>query len=75
LPRAIDLLKVDPLLEATFYPGDLLAALLRIPEENWQNSAEFFADMQVIVARLPEVPEELRQPILDFQQSASRMGQ
>ena len=28
VPRAIELLDLDPMLEASFYPGDLLAAVL-----------------------------------------------
>lgn len=75
LPRAIQLLKKEPLLEATFYPGDLLAALLRIGHEDWQINRELIGDVLGIVARLPELPDELRQPVTDFQQTAGRIGQ
>jgi hypothetical protein len=36
VPRALDLLDGNPLAEGDFYPGDLLAAVLSLPVEYWQ---------------------------------------
>lgn len=35
LELAIERLRPDPLLEADFYPGDVLAALVRLDEQDW----------------------------------------
>lgn len=36
IPRAIELLGEDPLLEATYFPGDLLTAVLRAGEKQFR---------------------------------------
>jgi contact-dependent growth inhibition (CDI) system CdiI-like immunity protein len=38
VPTALQLILNEPLLEADFYPGDLLSALLRIDEAYWSDS-------------------------------------
>jgi hypothetical protein len=35
-PLAVEWLKVDPLIEARIYPGDLLQSLLALPASYWQ---------------------------------------
>jgi hypothetical protein len=40
VPRALDKLAHDPLLEGDLYPGDLLAAVLKIPSSYWTLHAE-----------------------------------
>ena len=37
LELAIERLRPNPLLEADFYPGDVLAALVRLDEQDWQD--------------------------------------
>jgi hypothetical protein len=39
VPRALQLVSNEPLLEADFYPGDLLCALLRIDKAYWSDSS------------------------------------
>jgi hypothetical protein len=36
IPLALEALAEDPLVEATFYPGDLLEVVLRVPPEFWK---------------------------------------
>lgn len=48
LPRALDQLEANPLAAGHFYPGDLLSAVLRLPEERWSDSAEAWAKVRVI---------------------------
>lgn len=38
VPAALQLISIEPLLEADFYPGDLLSALLRIDQAYWSDS-------------------------------------
>ena len=40
VPRALDLLGREPLVEGDYYPGDLLAATLRVPEAHWSTHPE-----------------------------------
>lgn len=35
VPRALSLLRADPWLEGTYFPGDLLAAVLKLPTSFW----------------------------------------
>ncbi len=35
VPRALDHLEAHPLAEGSFYPGDLLAAVVRLPDSFW----------------------------------------
>jgi hypothetical protein len=40
LPLAVDILKTDPLIEVTFFPGDLLKQLLMLNAEDWKENKE-----------------------------------
>jgi contact-dependent growth inhibition (CDI) system CdiI-like immunity protein len=40
LPLAIEILTADPLAEGDFYPGDLLVAVLRLPDSAWSGRAD-----------------------------------
>ncbi len=37
LPRAVKVLLREPLAQGDFYPGDLLASVVRLPESAWSN--------------------------------------
>ena len=45
LELAIERLRADPLLEGDHYPGDLLAALVRLDEEDWGGRADLRSDL------------------------------
>ena len=40
VPISLQKLKADPLVEGDCYPGDLLAALIKIPDLWWQRNLE-----------------------------------
>ena len=40
IPRAIDVLRTNPLAEGDYYPGDLLTAVLRADKAYWQANVE-----------------------------------
>lgn len=74
LPRALDQLEANPLAAGHLYPGDLLWAVLRLPEERWSDSAEVLAKVRGIAQRADvmiaemdgaQVPE-LRASVLKF---------
>ncbi|MFD7911023.1 contact-dependent growth inhibition system immunity protein [Streptomyces sp. NPDC059752] len=59
LPLAVRLLLEDPLLDAYFYPGDLLLGALGRPESAWALFPDLREELAAVVADLPE--EELAQ--------------
>jgi hypothetical protein len=40
LPMALAVLREDPLAEGNYYPGDLLLAVLRLPDDVWRDREE-----------------------------------
>ncbi|MGW6123190.1 contact-dependent growth inhibition system immunity protein [Nocardia sp. NPDC055165] len=51
LSRALDQLEANPLAAGHFGPGDLLRAVLRLPEERWSDSGEVLAKARGIAQR------------------------
>lgn len=74
LPKAIALLESDPLLNAFYYPGDLLAAA--IESGDWiRSQSESFAKLVAIVRLAVERlgdEEELRRRLIDFLELAGQ---
>jgi hypothetical protein len=68
VPRALDLLEADPLVEGDFYPGDLLAAVLRVPADYWAAHSGQLARARRIASSvdLSEVDGETRSDIEAF---------
>jgi len=66
LPIAIGYLSTEPLLAATFYPGDLLRAVLRIPEAYWVQEAGLLERLRSIVDSIDEVPSEIESEVRSF---------
>jgi hypothetical protein len=52
LPRAVRILCADPLAEGHYHPGDLLTAVLRLPDAAWENLE---SDRQRLASVLAEV--------------------
>ena len=50
IPRALTLLKDDPLTEGDFYPGDLLCAVLKADSKYWLEHREERRDLQSIAS-------------------------
>jgi CDI immunity proteins len=73
VPRAIELLADNPLLEADFHPGDLLAAVLRVPAQYWSKHPDQLARLDHIITAANEpkpdtwVPSDLSDDIKSFQ--------
>lgn len=59
VPLALEVLELKPLAEGAFYPGDLLASVLRIPVDFWLKEWEWRARVAAILDKIAEVPEEL----------------
>lgn len=66
LPRALELLKRDPLIEGDFYPGDLLASVLRLPQSYWQHHPDLAEEAKVLLDSIEELPQELEAGVAGF---------
>lgn len=66
LPVAISILRENPLIEVTFFEGDLLLQLLRLSEADWAQNAEDLKQFQTIlrahqalIRACDEIPDRL----------------
>jgi hypothetical protein len=66
LPRALELLKHDPLTEGDFYPGDLLASVLRLPQSYWQEHSGLAEEIKAMLDSIEELPAELESGVAGF---------
>ncbi|SNY04724.1 contact-dependent growth inhibition system immunity protein [Paractinoplanes atraurantiacus] len=68
VPLALDELERDPLAEGDFYPGDLLAAVVRVPHSYWQGHAEQAARLRGVAEAvdLAELDEATRGEVAAF---------
>lgn len=79
VPCAIDALQADPFVEGTFFPGDLLKAVLEISTDFWSNYADLFQRTLQIARMLAdrnefdEILNDVRQSVQDFMAKASAM--
>ncbi|MFE2021464.1 contact-dependent growth inhibition system immunity protein [Streptomyces sp. NPDC059499] len=54
LPLAVRLLLEEPLLDASFYPGDLLLTAVRAPASAWSLLPDLNAGLRAVIAALPD---------------------
>lgn len=66
LPLAIETLEIEPLVDATYYPGDLLCAVLTSSAGFWRRNPELRCRLETIIATLSELPEPVAQAITNF---------
>ncbi|WP_346055826.1 contact-dependent growth inhibition system immunity protein [Amycolatopsis dongchuanensis] len=57
VPRALTQLEREPLWEGDFYPGDVLSAVLQLPEQYWHAHPDQLARLSRIVATLGDATE------------------
>jgi hypothetical protein len=72
VPLALDRLRLDPLAEADYYPGDLLASVLRADATVWEWSPDLTVEMRKLAESLHErmdLDRELRELIKTFIQA------
>lgn len=70
VPLALDNLEQHPLVEAEFYPGDLLTSLLKLDDAYWSTALDHRERVETIVRGLEEIPTELESDIEPFLQMA-----
>ncbi|MEV3993629.1 contact-dependent growth inhibition system immunity protein [Streptomyces sp. NPDC049837] len=54
LPLAVRLLREEPLLDAYFYDGDLLLAVVNVPASAWDLYPHLRTQLRSVIAALPE---------------------
>jgi len=69
VPLAVQQLQRDPLAEGDYYPGDLLASLLRLPASFWAANPALAGRVRLLVAGLGDVPDEIVAPVRQFLQA------
>lgn len=67
LPLAIEQLRRDPLVAGDLYPGDLLAAVLRVESGFWPVQPQLRRAVQEIVDQITPFPEHHHHALLTFQ--------
>jgi hypothetical protein len=67
VPLAVQQLQRDPLAEGDYYPGDLLASLLRLPASFWADNPALAGRLRLLVSALDDVPAEIAAPLRQFQ--------
>lgn len=68
VPLALEQLENDSLLEASFYPGDLLGALLRAKPGFWRERPDLRREVERILSLAEPLPEEVSEALVEFNQ-------
>lgn len=68
IPRALDRLEHEPLLEGDYYPGDVLVAVLGVPSEYWSDHRPQLDRVDSIIATIEDPGADLARDIDSFQQ-------
>ena len=66
VPRVLPHLERDPYLEADYYPGDLLVAVLRAPATHWQKHPHQRTRVEQITAGITDPDDQLKTDIDQF---------
>jgi hypothetical protein len=62
-------LQRDPLLEGDYYPGDVLAAVLRVPAGYWGRHPEQRTTLEAVIAAVDEPDADLAADIQSYRDS------
>jgi CDI immunity proteins len=54
VPLAVEMLESEPLVEGKYYPGDLLAMVLKVDEAFWTSHADSFQRVRRVVGRVKD---------------------
>ena len=70
VPLALRKLEENPLIEADYYPGDLLNAVLTVDSTFWRGHDELASELDGILREVEQALELLQEPIAQFRFSA-----
>jgi len=60
VPEALALLKAEPLLEAGYFPGDLLEAVLGVPGTFWEREHQLSSEPAFLLQKTKSLPQDIR---------------
>jgi CDI immunity proteins len=66
VPRALTMLEANPLAEGDMYAGDLLHAMIRVPETYWKANREEWFRLSLVVDDVTEAAKNLAESIRSF---------
>lgn len=66
VPRAMDVIEVNPLEETRYYPGDLICSLLGCDPQFWINWPDLRDRLFEVIERLHDVPSTVAKDIEEF---------
>jgi CDI immunity proteins len=66
VPRTLARLEQEPLLEGDFYPGDVLAAVLRVPPSYWSGNPEQLTRLERVISSIRNPDADLKADIEAF---------
>lgn len=69
IPAALPVVESKPLSSGDMYPGDLLAALLRVDSTFWRSHRALHERLVRITTRLGRPPDELKEALASFHRS------
>ena len=71
VPRAIDVLYEHPLIEAQFYPGDLIKVVLELPADYWAQDQASWSLAHSVLDKLDRTLAEIAEPRAQFMKVVS----
>lgn len=71
-PRAVEMLRQNPFVEGDYYPGALLAVVVKVAPSFWSAHRDLYWHVSEIVGGLPSVMSDLTQAIHEFSVLAAR---
>src|SRR6186713_1363074 len=66
VPLSLEAVERSPLAEGDYYPGDLLASLLRVEPGFWAIEWEWRDRLAAVIDSLTDIPKELVEPAAAF---------
>jgi contact-dependent growth inhibition (CDI) system CdiI-like immunity protein len=66
VPRAVEVLETNPLVEGDYYPGELLLAVLNVDKSYWQAHVDEWSDVNFIADNVMQACEYIREPLKTF---------
>ena len=71
VPRALEVLHEHPLIEAQFFPGDLLKTLLEVPADYWSEDQASWSNLHSVLDRLDRTLKMIDETRAQFMKVAS----
>jgi hypothetical protein len=75
LPLALEELSRNPFVEGNYYPGDLLANVLKIPDEFWRQHQDMYWKLSEIVNDIENMKKTMEEVVMPEIQRLRQLAQ